>query len=774
MLLTLLPGNFDPTFSSNGRQTVDFGYQDVGRAVVVQPDGKIVVVGDWGELNMDFGLVRLNADGTLDKSFNKTDTPTSYNGNGKLDIAFGPPPFGHLLERGTSVALQPDGKIIAAGWFDFVLGNDLAVARVNPNGTLDTSFSGDGKQTIDVGWIDELTAIVVQPDGKIILAGHTRNYLGSPHAVLVRLNTNGSLDPSFSGDGILTFSVGDNSSGYAIALQADGKIVMAGETHCLMCDSDFAVARLNPNGSFDTAFSGDGKQIIDFGYHDMATAVALQPDGKIVVAGFSGSSNPDFVLARLNANGTLDTSFNKTDKPTTYNGNGKLDITFGAPPFGGPERATAVAIQPGGKIVVAGYTDAGGSSSNLNNFAVARINPNGTLDRSFAGTGKQTVDFGGDDQANGLALQPGGEIVLAGFTTATGVGARDFAIARITGSNVHFIAMGGEPGRVEVFGRNGTTLGTFLPFGSGYVGGVSVALGDVNSDGFDDLITGATIGNPNVKIYSGAAFESGAFFNNPESYLLAAGFPYALNFNVGVNVAAGDVNGDGMADIITGAVPGNPHVRVFDGKTVISTKVIPTGLLAEGFAYGVSFNIGANVAAGDVNGDGMADIITGPSAGNPHTKVFNAAAVLSSGLIPTNSTSSLLAEYFPYAVNFNVGAFVTAGDYNRDGFADVITGASVGNPEVRVYSGKDMTKGTFNQTKSLLDFYFAFEPGQNIGIAVAASDFTGDGRVDTLVGTRSGAPRRRVFQNNLPEPASVVSGFDVADSNFIGALYVAA
>jgi hypothetical protein len=218
-------------------------------------------------------------------------------------------------------------------------------------------------------------------------------------------------------------------------------------------------------------------------------------------------------------------------------------------------------------------------------------------------------------------------------------------------------------------------------------------------------------------------------------------------------------------------------VRVFDAKTILSSKVIPTGagagVLAEGFAYGTSFNIGANVAAGDVNGDGMADIITGPSAGNPHTKVFNAAAILSSGLIPTNSTSSLLAEYFPYAVNFNVGAFVTAGDYNRDGFADVVTGASVGNPEVRIYSGKDMTKGTFNQTKSLLDFYFAFEQGQNIGIAVAAADFTGDGRVDTLVGTRSGTPRHRVFENNLPGSASILPEFDVIDNGFTGALYVA-
>jgi hypothetical protein len=166
-------------------------------------------------------------------------------------------------------------------------------------------------------------------------------------------------------------------------------------------------------------------------------------------------------------------------------------------------------------------------------------------------------------------------------------------------------------------------------------------------------------------------------------------------------------------------------------------------------------------------------VITGATAGNPHTKVFNAKAILASKDIPNNSSPILLVDFFPYGLNFNVGSFVAVGDYNRDGFADVITGASVGNPQVRVFSGGDATKGTFSLAGSLLDEYYAFDVGQNIGIAVAAADFTGDGKVDVLTGTRSGIPRRRVYKNNSPNPATILTGYDVPEGSFSGGIYVA-
>src|SRR5262249_37921997 len=233
----------------------------------------------------------------------------------------------------------------------------------------------------------------------------------------------------------------------------DGKIVMAGFTDAGGGTvNNFAVARINPNGTLDSSFDRNGKVKSDFGFDDRATGVAVQIDGKIVVGGFDDGRVPDLAFGRLNTNCSLDTSFNSTTSPSSFNGNGKLSFTFGAGTFGGVEKANAVVIQPGGKIVMAGFTDAGGTAGNPNNFAVARINPNGTLDASFASDGKVTVDFTGNDQAQGVALQPDGKIVLAGFSnTGGGAGINNFAVARLIGANVQFMAIGGQPGRVQVF-----------------------------------------------------------------------------------------------------------------------------------------------------------------------------------------------------------------------------------------------------------------------------------------------------------------------------------
>jgi hypothetical protein len=422
-----------------------------------------------------------------------------------------------------------------------------------------------------------------------------------------------------------------------------------------------------------------------------------------------------------------------------------------------------------------GFTDAGGGGGPFN-FAVARVNPNGTLDKSFDGDGKVTIDFGNNDQANAVALQVDGKIVVAGQTNPGGGADNNFAVARLLGANITFAAIGGQFGRVELYNLDATLLGGFFPFiASGYTDAISVAVGDVNSDGFDDLVIGATIGNPNVKVYSGANVQSGAFFNNPEGNLLADGFPYAINFNVGANVAAGDVNGDGYADVISGAVPGNPHVKVFDGNAISTSGFIPTDIttavLAEGFPYGLSFNVGANVGAGDVNGDGYEDIVTGATAGNPHTKVFDARLVLDSGFL---NDASMIAEYFPYALQFNVGAFVTIGDYNGDGYGDVITGASIGNPQVIVMDGADIFNGTFNPNTSKLDEFFAFALSQNIGVSVGSADFDIDGDYDVMVGTRGGTPSIKVFQGNLPAAATEIPAWTFGASNFSGPLYVGA
>jgi len=244
----------------------------------------------------------------------------------------------------------------------------------------------------------------------------------------------GDLDSTFSGDGKLTTDFGVPSEGYgaAVARQTDGKIVVAGYSFGGRINAhDFALARYNADGSLDNSFSGDGKQGTDFdGDSDDGSGVAVQADGKIVVAGSSGG---DFALARYNTDGALDTSFS---------GDGKQTTDFAARDDGG----AAVALQGDGKIVVSGGS--GEPFAGNGDFALARYNADGSLDTSFAGDGKQTTDFdGGHDSGAAMALQGDGKIVVAGGSLA---GGSVFALARYEGGD-------GPPDTTITSGPTGTT-----------------------------------------------------------------------------------------------------------------------------------------------------------------------------------------------------------------------------------------------------------------------------------------------------------------------------
>jgi hypothetical protein len=338
--------------------------------------------------------------------------------------------------------------------------------------------------------------------------------------------------------------------------------------------------------------------------------------------------------------------------------------------------------------------------------------------------------------------------------------------------------LGGVPGRVQVYRKSdGVLLADFAPYGANYTGGISVAVGDVNGDQFPDIITGALVGNPDVRVFDGKAILTGTFNNNnPNASLLAQWFPYALQFNVGANVAVGDIEKNGFADIVTGASVGNPDVRVYRGKDIATGTFDPNGasLIAQWFPYALQFNIGANVGVGDINKDGFADIVTGPTAGNPDVRVYNGKDIASHVFNPLGA--SLLAQFFPYSLNFNVGAFVTVGDVNGDGYGDVITGATSGNPDVHVYNGKDIALGTFNNNNpdaSLLAQFFAYDLSSNTGVTVAAADFLGDGKAEILTGPTHGTPNYRVVSglSNGVKPPALLEGFanGLTDGLYVGA-----
>jgi len=362
-------GSPDNTFDNDGMLTTDFASSDdYAGSVAIQSDDKIVVAGyvytysSSGNFSQ-FALTRYNEDGSLDNSFDS---------DGKLE--------GDYKQGYTEFnanAIQTDGKMVTAGFTWNGSNYDFAMARFNINGKPDSTFSEDGKQIIDFGSNDEATSLIIQPDGKIVIAGNSNNQFA-----LARYNTDGSPDNTFSG-GKLTISMGFADVCQSVALQNDGKIVMAGYT---FKDSNydsayFAIARFNNNGTPDNTFDQDGKQFTDFGFFkNYASSVAIQKDGKIIVAGRTFVDNYDnFCLARYNSDGSLD---------TTFSHDGKQNNVFGTDDYFGQ----SIAIQNDGKIVLAGYSETPDGSSS--SFAAARYKTNGDLDSTFGNNGFQSTYLG--------------------------------------------------------------------------------------------------------------------------------------------------------------------------------------------------------------------------------------------------------------------------------------------------------------------------------------------------------------------------------------------
>jgi hypothetical protein len=339
-----------------------------------------------------------------------------------------------------------------------------------------------------------------------------------------------------------------------------------------------------------------------------------------------------------------------------------------------------------------------------------------------------------------------------------------------------FFAVGGAPGTVQVRKvSDGSLAFTFKPFGATNIR-VNVAWGDVNGDGIPDLIVAAGAGNPDVQVYDGKAFVNGTFNPaNPAASKLADWFAYGVQFNIGANIAAGSVSGNGYADVITGASAGNPEVKVYRGKDIANNAFDPNGasLIAHWFAYGLQFNVGANVAAGDFTTSGFADVVTGATIGNPHLKIYNGQAIAGGTF---NPDTSVRAQFFAYGLQFNVGAFVAVGDTTGEGHPDLITGASSGNPHVKVYSGAAIANGTFNQANpdaNLRNQFFAYDLQFNIGSAVAAADIEGNGKLDIITGAAGGNPHYRVVKGNAggTKPPAV-KNIDGIPSDLQGAVSV--
>ncbi|MFO0014417.1 MAG: DUF4347 domain-containing protein, partial [Planctomycetota bacterium] len=432
-------GSLDTSFGVGGKVTTTLAGTNYGQSIVVQPDGKILLGGFTGnpadDLNLDYALLRYNSDGTLDTSFGTGGSVVAANGGG--------------MDYGQSVVVQTDGKILFSG-------SSFGLIRYLANGALDTSFGTNGMATTNFGiGTGDANQVAVQADGKILLAGLYYNGSTTVFAV-ARHNANGTLDTSFGTGGIVTTNFGSsNDSGYSLAIQSDGKLVVGG-TYNTGGSADFALVRYNANGSLDTSFGTDGKVTTPVGSgNDQGRSVSIQADGKIVLGGWSNVGfNDHYALVRYNVDGTLDTSFGTGGKVTTNVGDS-----------GG--RADRITIQPDGRIVIVG--EAGILASN-GDFGVIRYNPDGSLDAQFdlantLGSSVSTTENGSPVTLDSNVRVFDAELSSTNFSGAT------LTLARNGGSNSQ-----------DLFSATGT-LGALNQGGFLVVGGTTIGMVTTNSGG---------------------------------------------------------------------------------------------------------------------------------------------------------------------------------------------------------------------------------------------------------------------------------------------------
>ena len=381
-------GSLDTTLKGSGKLTTAVGTGDChGEGVALQEDGKIVVVGysfNASSLSSTSGqlcstVLRYTADGSLD---------TNLADSGKVTTC-----IGAKYASAESVTIQSDGKIVVAGK-SVSANDDFAVVRYSVNGTLDTSFNETGKAIADFGADDYGRSVAMRRDGRIVVVGYTTKSMtvtsagfdrppgSKKECALACFKANGSLDTSFNGTGkVITKFGGDgNAEGRSVTVQTDGKIVVVGYATAGNTEK-FALARYNADGTLDTSFGGSGRVMTAVGITgSVATGVALQKDGKIVVAGYAvnnSGTDYDFACVRYNTDGKVDQSFGD---------GGKIMTSVGR----GDGKANAVAVQSDGKITVAGSASAGDNSQ----FAVVRYDASGELDMSFNAAGSVLTAVG--------------------------------------------------------------------------------------------------------------------------------------------------------------------------------------------------------------------------------------------------------------------------------------------------------------------------------------------------------------------------------------------
>ncbi len=405
--LNITTYTLDTTFgqSSNGIITLAINSEAQINNIKIQNDGKIIT-GGYSITNnsgSQFTLARFNINGTPDPTFGQSGIQiTSISSSSQI----------------MDLEIQNDEKIIACGYSNNGA-NQFTLARYNTDGSIDNSFGTNGIALTSIGDSASAQAAKIQSDGKIIAAGSTV-IDGFSNFALVRYNTDGSLDNSFNNNGIVTTLVGQRCAISSISIQSDEKIVVGGFTTDTNFTEQFTVARYNTDGSIDTTFGNNGVVITTVGDISHISAISIQADGKIIAAGFTGSTS-QFLLARYNADGSLDTIFGT---------NGIVSTIIGD--FSG---AASIQVQSDNKIIASGFSNSNGTDQ----FVTIRYNTDGTIDETFGTNGIMINTIGFGSRSNSSIIQSDGKIVSGGYAQIGSNYQIEFCLARYSPNNTDSI-----------------------------------------------------------------------------------------------------------------------------------------------------------------------------------------------------------------------------------------------------------------------------------------------------------------------------------------------
>jgi uncharacterized delta-60 repeat protein len=738
-------GDLDPSFGHGAAVATAAEVND--NQLIALPDGGSVVLTGGGGGAPTTAIVRYNADGTPDIAF----------AGGEFHVPLG---IGVL-----AIAAQPDGRILYTG---LVIGgggsgptNDFVVTRLTTGGQPDPTFGTNGTATVGFnggpGTRDVASALAVAPDGRIVVGGQIGGLPEVPRLFnpgiefgAARLTPDGKLDPTFGTGGMVAvpFPVGDLNfaAAKAVAVQPDGSVILAGSAAVDAAPfnvngfsganavTELAAVRLRDDGQLDSGFANGGRLLVPFDPSakgsDSFQKADVRPDGRILLAGqafvTTGPTRSFIgVGVRLTPDGQLDPAYGKNGVAADSQTLVQFAVEYGA------------GIGPDGQIAFVGTV-------------ASRLTPDGRPDLRFGPNGMAqlgTINVGtGMPQFIAVAVQPDGNVLVgAEVRTASGSLAGGL-VARLLGngppdgfvpSTTGTIQIGGSTdGKVVVLSPDAggqyklNPQPPFFPTMTAFplaTQNVRVATADVNGDGTPDYIDAAGPGAaPDVVVFDGKTGN-----------VLAEFLAFEGSFTGGVFVAAGDLNGDGRAEIVvTPDQGGGPNVVTFS-LNADGSLAAPKAFFALG---NPAFRGGARAAIGDVNGDGVPDVAVGAGfLGGPNVEIHDGKA-LAAGDYSTLIGSGFFAFDGPDATTLRNGVFLAAGDVNGDGFADLIAGGGPGGgPRVLILSGKKLSAGDVAGAYAapVANFFFGSDASRG-GVRVATTNADGDKKADLVVGSGEG------------------------------------